>query len=243
MANLPVLHQHYDDPPQICRASINLGMNPDVSKLKKRKFFTEDAEESTLPAAKHKCFEAAIDLEEDLLITTDAENVSSDMDVLDTQVDSAEDSNSFTADSRLFAELKFNADSGKIDSCNEASTSRSNSASATSLNSSFYSEIKIPSVAGDGKEDMILTGGEKYSSLGVGWDDTDFLNECMSAEHFKGSKQQGTEGLKEFLSCSGMNSNLYILSSERWSADQEAQLRRKPTIDQEFEQYFSTLML
>lgn len=243
MANLPVLHQYYDDPPEICRASINLGMNPDVAKLKKRKFFAEDAEESTLPAAKHKCCEATIDLEDDLLIRTDSENVSSYMDVLDTQVNSAQDSNSFTADSRLFAEVKFNADSGKIDSCDEASTSRSNSASAKSLNSSFYSEIKILGVAGDGKEDMTLTGGEKDPPLGVGWDDTDFLNECMSAEHFKDSKQQGTEGLKEFLSSSGMNSNLYMLSSERWSADQEAQLRQKPTIDQEFEQYFSTLML
>ena len=204
------------------RASISFGMNPDGAKLKKRKFFVEDAEESTLPAAKHKCREAAIDLEEGLLFTTDAENGSSDMDVLDPQVDSAQDSNSFPADSQLFQlfpEVKFNTDSGKMDSYDEASTSWSNSASAKSLNSSFYSDSKILSVARDGKEDVRLTG-DKYLPLGVECDGTDFLNECTSGEHFKDSKQQSTEGLEEFLSCSGMSPNLFMLSSEKWSVDQ-----------------------
>ncbi|XP_050382898.1 uncharacterized protein LOC126799694 [Argentina anserina] len=42
-----------------------------------------------------------------------------------------------------------------------------------------------------------------------------------------------------------LNPHAYILSSGRWSVNQEAQSggTRKPTIDQEFEQYFSSLML
>nr|KYP76731.1 hypothetical protein KK1_020984 [Cajanus cajan] len=42
----------------------------------------------------------------------------------------------------------------------------------------------------------------------------------------------------------GENSNMYVLSSGRWNLNKEAQSStRPPTIDQEFEQYFSMLML
>ncbi|KAL5973378.1 hypothetical protein ACLOJK_030028 [Asimina triloba] len=42
----------------------------------------------------------------------------------------------------------------------------------------------------------------------------------------------------------GVEPNIYLLSSGRWSVNQDARLgARKPTIDQEFEQYFSMLML
>ncbi|KAK1311879.1 hypothetical protein QJS10_CPA07g00159 [Acorus calamus] len=42
----------------------------------------------------------------------------------------------------------------------------------------------------------------------------------------------------------GVNSNLHVLSSGRWNLNQAKRLgTRRPTIDQEFEQYFSTLML
>uniref|UniRef100_A0A7N0U4G8 Uncharacterized protein n=1 Tax=Kalanchoe fedtschenkoi TaxID=63787 RepID=A0A7N0U4G8_KALFE len=44
--------------------------------------------------------------------------------------------------------------------------------------------------------------------------------------------------------CSKVNPNMFVLSSGRWVINQDAQyVTQKPTIDQEFEQYFSTLML
>ncbi|KAK7390526.1 hypothetical protein VNO78_25834 [Psophocarpus tetragonolobus] len=48
----------------------------------------------------------------------------------------------------------------------------------------------------------------------------------------------------EDLYSKGENRNKYVLSSGRWNVNQEAQSStRSPTIDQEFEQYFSMLML
>ncbi|KAL5549877.1 hypothetical protein UlMin_000053 [Ulmus minor] len=52
------------------------------------------------------------------------------------------------------------------------------------------------------------------------------------------------EELSDVLSANGVNPNVYVLSSGRWTVNQEAASEsRKPTIDQEFEQYFSMLML
>ncbi|KAG5009820.1 hypothetical protein JHK87_018335 [Glycine soja] len=49
---------------------------------------------------------------------------------------------------------------------------------------------------------------------------------------------------EDFLYSSGVNPNVYVLSSGRWDVNQEAQSSsRPPTIDQEFEEYFSMLML
>ncbi|KAI9115889.1 hypothetical protein K1719_012819 [Acacia pycnantha] len=51
-------------------------------------------------------------------------------------------------------------------------------------------------------------------------------------------------GFEDLLHSSGVNPNVYVLSSGRWEVNQEAQSSTgPPTIDQEFEQYFSTLML
>uniref|UniRef100_A0A7N0RHP0 Uncharacterized protein n=1 Tax=Kalanchoe fedtschenkoi TaxID=63787 RepID=A0A7N0RHP0_KALFE len=47
-----------------------------------------------------------------------------------------------------------------------------------------------------------------------------------------------------YSNCSEVNPNMFVLSSGRWVINQDAQsVTRKPTIDQEFEQYFSALML
>lgn len=54
-------------------------------------------------------------------------------------------------------------------------------------------------------------------------------------------KEEGTEDMVYF---NGVTSTSYVLSSGRWSVNQEGQMgTKKPTIDQEFEQYFSMLML
>ncbi|XP_038904937.1 protein FAR-RED ELONGATED HYPOCOTYL 1-like [Benincasa hispida] len=57
-------------------------------------------------------------------------------------------------------------------------------------------------------------------------------------------KQCTDQELEELLYSNGLNPDTYILSSGRWTVNHEAQSRaRAPTIDEEFEQYFSMLML
>ncbi|KAG4921911.1 hypothetical protein AAZX31_18G167200 [Glycine max] len=68
-------------------------------------------------------------------------------------------------------------------------------------------------------------------------------HEC--SEDAKDSNEYPVEKeFEDFLYSSGANSNVYVLSSGRWNVNQEAQSSsRPPTIDQEFEEYFSMLML
>ncbi|KAF7845471.1 putative protein S-acyltransferase 16 [Senna tora] len=49
---------------------------------------------------------------------------------------------------------------------------------------------------------------------------------------------------QEIFHVNGVNPDMYVLSSARWNVNQEAQSStRTPTIDQEFEEYFSMLMI
>lgn len=59
-------------------------------------------------------------------------------------------------------------------------------------------------------------------------------------------EQYQNKEIEEIPETSDSNANVYVLSSGRWTPNQETrtqQSARKPTIDQEFEHYFSTLML
>ncbi|XP_022642018.1 protein FAR-RED ELONGATED HYPOCOTYL 1 isoform X3 [Vigna radiata var. radiata] len=63
-------------------------------------------------------------------------------------------------------------------------------------------------------------------------------------EYAKDSTEESTDMEFEDLFTKRENHHKYVLSSGRWDLNQEAQSgTRAPTIDQEFEQYFSMLML
>ncbi|GMY14508.1 protein FAR-RED ELONGATED HYPOCOTYL 1 isoform X1 [Fagus crenata] len=63
-------------------------------------------------------------------------------------------------------------------------------------------------------------------------------------EYGESIEQCTDKELEDILYSNGVNPNTYVLSSGRWEVNQDAQSgTRKPTIDQEFEQYFSMLML
>ncbi|KOM58227.1 hypothetical protein LR48_Vigan11g126100 [Vigna angularis] len=64
-------------------------------------------------------------------------------------------------------------------------------------------------------------------------------------EYAKDSTEESTDMEFEDLFTKRENHHKYVLSSGRWDLNQEAQsgTTRAPTIDQEFEQYFSMLML
>ncbi|KAG2289755.1 hypothetical protein Bca52824_049359 [Brassica carinata] len=75
----------------------------------------------------------------------------------------------------------------------------------------------------------------------------DFIYGAQNLEDFSDKDIENIiyldEGEEEAKGCS--NTAKFVLSSGRWTVDQDSTRHgtKKPTIDQEFEQYFSTLML
>ncbi|XP_054780982.1 protein FAR-RED ELONGATED HYPOCOTYL 1-like [Prosopis cineraria] len=60
----------------------------------------------------------------------------------------------------------------------------------------------------------------------------------------KGNEHSREKEFEDVFAAHGANPSIYILSSGKWDVNQEAESStRPPTIDQEFEQYFSMLML
>ncbi|ESW12508.1 hypothetical protein PHAVU_008G119100 [Phaseolus vulgaris] len=101
----------------------------------------------------------------------------------------------------------------------------------------FVDSECIPHYA-DTDEQALNTDEEHL--LGIG----DFTGrEC--SEYGKESNEYPVDKeFEDFLFSSGVDPNVYVLSSGRWNVNQEVQsTSRPPTIDQEFEEYFSMLML
>ncbi|XP_058099313.1 protein FAR-RED-ELONGATED HYPOCOTYL 1-LIKE-like isoform X2 [Magnolia sinica] len=77
---------------------------------------------------------------------------------------------------------------------------------------------------------------------GFGTNYADFI--CEENENDRNEQPLDAAADEMMIYSNGVAQNLYALSSGRWSINQDARLgARKPTIDQEFEQYFSMLML
>ncbi|XP_056172596.1 uncharacterized protein LOC115672272 isoform X1 [Syzygium oleosum] len=169
-------------------------------------------------------------------------------------------------DSNIFVE---NSDSTMslygIGNCETESASISNrhSASSTSYrcanseNSSYSSHCMMMLDKEDGKDNLVLGLQDviplsRDSQLRV----QEILEEHLlefgnHADHI--CSEEGKDCIDQcpddetediIYSNGGPPSNKFVLSSGRWIVNQEAQHgTRRPTIDQEFEQYFSTLML
>ncbi|XWS59834.1 hypothetical protein CRYUN_Cryun08bG0155900 [Craigia yunnanensis] len=166
---------------------------------------------------------------------------------------SAKDSNSFAEDSdsamSVHAEAKFGTEDAKYLLYNRASSSSSDWGS--SFQGSCYSSDDT-TVASRGVEKEVLSspGGEPEPA---DVELADNLEESLAEygiDHIYSGygnyaiEQYQDKEIEEFLNSDGANPNVYVLSSGRRSVNQDApQTTRKPTIDQEFEQYFSMLML
>ncbi|KAK7292948.1 hypothetical protein RJT34_15806 [Clitoria ternatea] len=148
--------------------------------------------------------------------------------------ESAKDSNSFIGEDSDTAmsenkEAKHEADFGNTYLCvNRVSYSEE----GTFADSKFISSHDEPDIQALENHEEQLVGlgsfsGHKYS------------------EYAKdGNEDSVEEEFQEFLVSNGVDPNMYVLSSGRWNVNQEAQSSsRPPTIDQEFEEYFSMLML
>ncbi|KAL2934278.1 Protein FAR-RED ELONGATED HYPOCOTYL 1 [Bienertia sinuspersici] len=216
-------------------------MRPDASNLRKRKLFAAAAE--GLPTPKHACCEATVNSVCDSLFLK-AVNAE-DVELLDNLAESTQGSNSFPGYySQSSTEVKFDEHLHKRDLSDEASTSWAHSRSVTSGNDSLSLESRTMSVKDDDDDDDDMEEYQISYQDDTAWHDIDGLEDCIGTNYREESKLKTAAELEGFLSSSGVNTTLSMLSSERWTLDQEAEMgRRKPTIDQEFEQYFSTLML
>ncbi|GAB2272565.1 hypothetical protein Dimus_007386 [Dionaea muscipula] len=245
----------------LCSIHDNQFSNIDIANMsKKRKFLAESAENSGgFPSSsKRKCFEPILPAECDsllakVLLEEDrpcghkcAGKAIVDSLSIDTEVGSVQDSNSFGGDSYSTC-IKLDLDDIK-NTGDEGSTAWSvlgrdeignvwrSSDSQMISNVALHKGVMWArgELCSSGKDDMFhdieVTG--KKNKL-----------DYIPSEFGHEGNQLTDDELEDILYSNGFNPNVYMLSSERWNTDQEAQTgTRKPTIDQEFEQYFSMLM-
>ncbi|XP_061367186.1 protein FAR-RED ELONGATED HYPOCOTYL 1-like isoform X2 [Gastrolobium bilobum] len=144
--------------------------------------------------------------------------------------ESAKDSNSFAEDSNTAMSVN---EEGKL----EADSAKTNGRSFTSFVDWDGYNVK------DNHCSFDVSAVEKKLEehfLGLG-SRTDHMDSEYAKDSFEESMDKDFE---DILYSKGENPNMYVLSSGRWDVNQEAQSStRTPTIDQEFEQYFSMLML
>ncbi|KAF2303180.1 hypothetical protein GH714_014386 [Hevea brasiliensis] len=244
----------------------------DVSKKRKLQ-----ADQFGLPFPKHKCWDnhsspktlpmleenqEAEDLIANEVKESDARHAMEDV----SDLESAEDSNSFVGDCDSAmsvygeGEVKFETEVSKLGPSNGPSSSLLNWGQSNckdvqcSLNSATAT-----STGGAGKDEPAFVAGEhdlyhyelrqdldepivefgSHFDYACSQDGIDSIEPCIDKE------------LDDILNSNGVNPNVYVLSSGRWSVNQATDIvnadaqrgTRKPTIDQEFEQYFSMLML
>ncbi|XP_022742854.1 protein FAR-RED ELONGATED HYPOCOTYL 1-like [Durio zibethinus] len=246
------------NPTQI-KSSLNKSLNI-VDLNKKRKL---EAEQLVLPVSKHHCWKQSLSLKpptfgsilevEGFSPCTLKEKGGAVYDVSETG--SAKDSNSFAEDSdsaiSVHAEVKFGTDDAKYLPYDRASSSSSDwgSSSQDSHYSSYGTNVALKGVE---KEVLSSPGGRPELAdveLAENLDESlvefgSHIDYIYSGYGNYAIEQYQDKEIEEILNCDGANPNVYVLSSGRWSVNQEApQTTRKPTIDQEFEQYFSMLML
>ncbi|OMO97254.1 hypothetical protein COLO4_14776 [Corchorus olitorius] len=241
------------NPSQI-KSLLNGSLSVDLNK--KRKL---EAEHLGLPISKHQCWNQGLQLKPPAFTgVPEVEGYNScnskpkggaSYDVSETG--SAKDSNSFGEDSySLHAEAKFGTEDTKY-SLYDRSSSFSDWASSS--RESHYSSDDT-TVASGGVEREVLSSPAGEPEIA----DVD-LTQIPEDSHVEyGShidyiysgygnytiEQYQEKEIEEILNSNGANQNVYVLSSGRWSVNQEApKTTRRPTIDQEFEQYFATLML
>uniref|UniRef100_A0A2P2JDX5 Uncharacterized protein LOC8258385 n=1 Tax=Rhizophora mucronata TaxID=61149 RepID=A0A2P2JDX5_RHIMU len=237
---------------------LNGALNKAVVELnKKRKLQTEQFD---LPISKHKRWDHQL-LAEHLRTLDESQEVEdffihvrkaySEGQAFDDGSDheSGKDSNNFIGDSdsaqSVTGEAKYEAEASKIWSSDWPSTSWCN----WGFNSFRHAQCS----SDDGKEESTFMGGKgqaHHSHIGLHASEEPEGPIPESGAHldsefkYENIEQNTDDQLDDILYSNEVNPNVYVLSSGRWTVNQGTETgARKPTIDQEFEQYFSMLML
>uniref|UniRef100_A0A5B7B6Q7 Uncharacterized protein n=1 Tax=Davidia involucrata TaxID=16924 RepID=A0A5B7B6Q7_DAVIN len=235
---------------------------------KKRKF---QGEQLGLPLSKHKCWDRKFNSECDFPSNESLEAEDFHISIIKGKTDvgarddgldqeSAKDSNSFAGDTDSAMSVSGEAknDSEYANSCpyDHPSTSSRDCGSSSFKNSLYSLDSRLVTKSGVDKQEPPYIGREHnsphhdfglHTSLNLDEHLLEFGNQIdySCSEQGNDSIEQCTDKeLEDLLYSSGPNSNNYVLSSGRWSVNQETQPgTKKLTIDKEFEQYFSMLML
>ncbi|RDX73846.1 Protein FAR-RED ELONGATED HYPOCOTYL 1, partial [Mucuna pruriens] len=249
------MEESRDNPSQVNRFQVDEMHNLNIVEwTKKRKL---QAEQLDLLRPKHKCWVGSFSSEHPSMFDENPvlegmhnHTAKSTMDASfleeRSEPESAKDSNSFMEDCdtamSVNEESKHEADCGNTYLYGRPSTSLVNCDDY--INRVSYTEEEafvdgeyIPPY--DDADAPALNNDEEHL-LGLG---SFSGHEC--SEYAKDSNEYPVDKeFEDFLFSNGVNPNVYVLSSGRWNIIQEAQSSsRPPTIDQEFEEYFSTLML
>ncbi|KAF8402940.1 hypothetical protein HHK36_011033 [Tetracentron sinense] len=244
---------------------VNNAFRANVVDLNKKRKLQD--EQLGLPLSKHKCLDRSYSSEHESPFAEDPEadevfntciikeNFEKGHGDEGSEPESEKDSNSFAEDSDFAmsanAERKFEPDYPKTYRYDQPSTSSGSCGSNSFKNtvSSFVGKTIMETNAG---KEIFMDSEPNPMNL------EEFLNtedqlpgfgkytNYICSEYRNGEIEQCSDEDPEdmMLYSNGVTSNMYVLSSGRWSVNQENQVSvRKPTIDQEFEQYFSMLML
>lgn len=139
--------------------------------------------------------------------------------------DSEMDSNSFLDESEGAPSANSKRDISEVYASDESSTS------SESCSSNYTHRESLHSVVHRGSKKV--DNGETKSPI---------IDEFGYEAELKELLETDPEDL--MLYSNGLSSDMFVLSSGRWKIKPDAQAEaRKPTIDQEFEEYFSSLML
>ncbi|XP_016499384.1 protein FAR-RED-ELONGATED HYPOCOTYL 1-LIKE-like [Nicotiana tabacum] len=231
---------------------------------KKRKF---QAEQLGIPLPKHLCSYQSYagcsssptgkEAKDSLAFMIKAENNRRGQDD-DSEPESGKDSNSFIgdADSVTSGEAKINPGCLKSCSSDQASTSSFNWGGNWPKNALYSLESRSVTKLTPDRPEQPPTGGEwdtlhRGSGCHPSLDYEEHLLEfgnhgdCTCAEcRTEGIEMSTEKELEDLLYSNGVNPNNYVLSSGRWPVNQDPEPGpKKLTIDKEFEQYFSMLML
>ncbi|KAM2954465.1 hypothetical protein FF1_032738 [Malus domestica] len=223
-----------------------------ISPMKKRKFHEEQL---GLPPPKHRCWARVFPSDESVsMFDGNLEIKNMQKQTLNRKIDGASlddrsepesggGSNSFARDSGYATSVYGDSKVGPV----YAQTCQYDRPSTSSGKGISHSVDELKYVNGDHQpmhphdkiqefqnlEEHIQEFGNRMDYIFAEYGD-DCIEECMDT------------GCEDLIYPNGLKPNTYVLSSGRWSVNQEGQSAgssRKPTIDQEFEQYFSSLML
>ncbi|PIN03316.1 hypothetical protein CDL12_24156 [Handroanthus impetiginosus] len=192
---------------------------------KKRKLRNELLE---MPLPKHICWGQNTDYDSSSNSSTEPKKLESEN---ESDQGSAKDSNSFHSnkDSIMHIDNESNTYSGYREIC------PSDQPSTSSVSWGSSSSGTLPSTNSESISDHSDRPDYKFGS--------DYNGSFLEYRN-DGIEQLTDKELENLLYSNGVASSQYVLSSGRWPVDQDAQQEsKKLTIDKEFEQYFSMLML
>ncbi|XAR68934.1 hypothetical protein NMG60_11000349 [Bertholletia excelsa] len=253
------MEEDNDTPYEINSVDVKKLLQPSIICLnKKRKF---QAEQAGLPLPKHKCWERSDNpifdspTDENLRIQDFNISIIKSKTIGGTiedelELESGKDSNSFTEDTdsvnSLSGEAKIQSEYPKTYQFDRSSTSSVNWCNGSFKNSLYSLESRSLAKSSADRSQLPHNDFGLPTCLNVDENLLEFgiSEDCHSLEHENEIIEHMEKELEDALYSNGPPPSNFVLSSGRWSVNQETPPNTNTlTIDKEFEQYFSMLML